>query len=201
MNIFTGRRRTAVLAAVGLVALAGILTSRFFGQDSTGSAGGGSHSPYVLLDRGTYGASPWYLFAQTQTTGGQRQLCMYISGTPDSAALDTPDGQGKYLLGGTCGFNREYPDSSYFDQAEILSGPQAGTAIVFGPLPDDAAQIKVADREVLPTHALPTERGLPAGRYWVSVEGSSWPSATDGAALGTPQPLNPGGLPVPFRSF
>lgn len=99
---------------------------------------------------------------------------------------------------GQCGFYAEKaPPLSYWMGG---LGP-AGSTVTFGPLPTNAVAIRITTHEVIGTSALPDTDGLPAGRYWLSITPPDWPTASGGAALDTPQPLDSRGHPVGFQDF
>lgn len=178
----------AALAVAGTL-LAGCASAHSPASASSPTSSG--HSPYVLLTSGSYKGIDWRLFAWQQ----QGHLCMEL----DPAGTDPDHRPAASSAGGAgaCQFDHSDPSSGYY-----ASGPgPAGSAVSFGPLPDDATQIRVATHETLATASLPTGKGLPTGRYWINIMPAGWPTQTEGSALPTPQPLDANGGKVAFQSF
>jgi hypothetical protein len=151
----------------------------------------------VMVASGTTAGVGWYLWAWDQSG----TLCM-STGTPVG-----PDGGNitpapRAMSGGGCGFDRKTPDGGYYVGAQ---GGGSGTgqftaSLSFGPLPDQATQIKVASDLVLATRLFPLGKGLAPGRFWVWA-GAVRPPAAIGTVLDTPQPLNAEGQAVAFQDF
>ncbi|TDT95375.1 hypothetical protein EDD99_7203 [Streptomyces sp. 846.5] len=178
------------VSAVALVAAVGTAIA---GCGS--SASKPQHTPYVELSSGSYQGSAWQLFAWQQDA----QLCMAL--LPGGADPDHPSpssgGSWAGAGGAGCAFNNHDSGTGYYAGS---TGP-AGSRFAYGPLPETATQIRVAANEILTTAQLPGGKGLPAGRYWIHLMAKDWPSATDGAALDTPQPLDARGGKVAFQDF
>lgn len=177
------RRAPAGVAVCALVVVGALLWSHSHDK----AAASATSAPTIVIANGEYDGNPWYLLAYTDKTSGQ--LCMYASSTPKLS-------QASGVSGGQCGFYSG-PGVNYYFSAQGL-----GDAVIdFGPLPQDATQIRVATHEVLATTPLPSGKGLPAGRYWMHIAPANWPQPQDGSALTEPQPLNAQGAAVPFSSF
>jgi hypothetical protein len=151
----------------------------------------------VLLRSGTTLGVAWYLWAW-ESNGS---LCM-STGTPagpDGGDITPPP---HAVTGGQCDFTDKYPGATYYMGAEGETDGKDGltVSLVFGPLPSEAARIKVATRLTLTTQPFPTGKGLPAGRYWVWADAYT-PPASEGAVLDTPRPLDALGRPVAFQDF
>jgi hypothetical protein len=181
----TRPRAAAIVAALGAVAV--ILT----GAVGCSSAGSGSRpSKQVLLTSGVYDGVWWGVWAWTEG----KTLCMGMAGHggPNDSTPPAQDASGA-----ACGFARTPSYPHFYD-----SGPgPAGSGFSIGPLPAAATQIRVASHEILATTAFPAGDGLPAARYWVEIIPATGIAEADGAPLGTPQPLNASGQPVPFRAY
>ncbi|WP_330269856.1 hypothetical protein [Streptomyces griseorubiginosus] len=149
-------------------------------------SGCGSTPAYVTLERARTHGVAWQVDAWEQ----QGKLCIFVDGPkgPKTAV--------SWSSGG-CGFDNT-PGSAYFVNGWT---PGAGDMdLAFGPLPADATQVRVATREVIASKPLPSDAGLPHGRYWLFVWPSGWPNKADGKQVG-PTPLNASGKPVAFTKF
>ena len=163
----------------------------------TGCTGFSRSSAPVMLASGTTEGVAWHVWAWEQ----DGTLCM-ATGTaagPDGGSI-TPSARA--ISGGSCEFDRKYPDSAYYSGAQGggSGGGQFTASLAFGPLPNQATQIRVASRLILKSEPFPSGKGLPAGRFWVWA-GPFEPPASEGTVLDTPQPLDSSGKPVAFQAF
>jgi hypothetical protein len=146
----------------------------------------------VLLAKGTYAGVNWYLWAQEQ--GGT--LCM-STGTGTGPAPDKGTEPPTEPSGGQCTFSDKYQGGSYYFTA---SADTSGIVLGFGPLPDNATQIRLATKLVVPSRPLPSGKDLPGGRFWVYAYPQNLPAA-DGTWLDTAEPLDAQGSVIPFQNF
>ncbi|MET7920756.1 hypothetical protein ABZU45_33845 [Streptomyces avermitilis] len=140
---------------------------------------------YVVLSRQVSHGVRWQLDAFIDEDG---VLCMTVDGPKG------PDTRASWSSGG-CGFNSG-PASGYY-----MAGPGPGAEerdILYGPLLEDATEVRVASGKVVASHAFATGSGLPAGRYWLSFDPQKGTAA--GKAV-EPQPLDASGNKVAFTSF
>jgi hypothetical protein len=174
------RRATAVATACALAVLIAACSQ----------PAAGPRTRPVLLTSGTSHGVWWGVWAWEDTGS----LCLDMGGRGGPNAVSPPP---QDAAGGECGFSPFPGQPGYYD-----SGPgPAGGGFVMGPLPDDAVQIRVSTKEVLPTEPLAKGVGLPAGRYWVEIIPPTGLPAIDGQPLNRPQPLNAAGQVVPFKKF
>ncbi|MET7855230.1 hypothetical protein ABZT48_45495 [Streptomyces avermitilis] len=140
---------------------------------------------YVVLSCQVSHGVRWQLDAFIDEDG---LLCMTVDGPKG------PGTQTSWSSGG-CGFSSG-PSSGY-----CMAGPGPGaeeTDILYGPLPEDASEVRVAGGKAVASHAFAAGSGLPAGRCWLSF---GPPKGTDAGRAVDPQPLDASGNKVAFTGF
>jgi hypothetical protein len=121
------------------------------------------------------------------------QLCLVMWAKEKSGA--------RTLAGDGCGFDNRFRGSTYYTGAAAFSAAgQELFADSFGPVPNNATQVRIAANEVVATVPFPAGKGLPRARFWVHVANPNLPSSTSGKEL-TPEPEDEAGHPVPFADY
>lgn len=144
---------------------------------------------YVSLERGVYHRVDWELYGYMVNQDGP-SLCLEVvpPGRPRDVAQWTS----------ACGFNRRHRDSYYYAQS---LGPK-DSQVSFGPLPLDAARVKVATHFEVPARELTTTPGFPRAKYWLLMVPSDWPRTGSPAGKSIKAyPVNKHGNRIPFKAF
>jgi hypothetical protein len=179
------------LTALG-VALAVPLCAVLFSGCSSSAAAGPDDT--VLIDSGTIGGVGWDLWAWED----KGELCMGL-GTQAAPYTAQNPASGGSMSGSQCGFSGK-GDSMYYASGQNAGNGPPTLAVLFGPVPTAAAEVRVTSKITVKTTAFPSGAGLPSARYWV------WPGpyqlpASDGTALAEPKPLDAAGKPVALQAY